>query len=137
MIGIQEWICDLLMRRGALVESEEDGRTRALLPTEVAAWLGTAEWLSLDLGHGTAQDAARDDADWMDRMERLLPAQPLLVCARFLPSQSPPPVHTAAVLDSELAIQNGIYRLVEVCAATATYLIFTFQYTIAILIQHF
>ena len=130
MIGIQEWICDLLMSRGALVESEEDGRLRALLPAEVAACLGTAEWLSLDLGHGTAQDAARDDADWMDRMERLLPAQPLLVCARFRTPQAPPPIDTASVLASELAIQNGIYRLVEDCAATATYLFFTFQYTI-------
>ncbi|SPF52742.1 hypothetical protein SBA4_5210015 [Candidatus Sulfopaludibacter sp. SbA4] len=36
MIGIQDWICDLLMTRGALVESEEDGRIRAMLPADVA-----------------------------------------------------------------------------------------------------
>jgi hypothetical protein len=130
VIGIEEWICDLLMSRGALVESGGDGRMRALLPAEVAASLGTAEWLSLDFGNGTAPDAPRDDAEWMDRMERLLPAQPLLVCARFRTTQSPPPIDTAAVLASELAIQNGICRLVEDGASTALYLFFTFRYTI-------
>jgi hypothetical protein len=130
VIGIQQWIRDLLMSRGALVESGEDGRIRALLPAEVAASLGSAEWLSLDLGQGAAQDAGRDDAEWMDRMERLLPAQPLLVAARFRTPQAPPPIDTGSVLASELAIQNGIYRLVEDFAATATYLFFTFQYTI-------
>lgn len=131
MIGIQEWICDLLMSRGALVESAEDGRIRAMLPGEVAAALGTAEWLSLDLRRQTAESTARDDdAEWMDRMERLLPAQPLLARARFRSPQASPPIDAAAVLAAGLAVQNGIYRLVEDSAAAATYLFFTFQYVI-------
>jgi hypothetical protein len=123
VIGIQEWIRDLLMSRGALVESEENGRIRAMLPAEVAAALGAAEWLSLDLTRD-------DEAEWMDRMERLLPAQPLLVSARLRALNPPPPIDTVSVLDSGLVIQNGIYRFVEDCASTATYLLFTFHYTI-------
>ncbi|HUK15359.1 MAG TPA: hypothetical protein VLW65_03055 [Bryobacteraceae bacterium] len=130
MIGIEEWICDLLMSRGALVESEENGRIRAMLPAEVAASLGTGEWLSLDLRHPTEQDTRDDDAEWMNRMERLLPAQPLLVGAQFRALQAPAPIDAASVLASGLAIQNGIYRLVEDGTATATYLFFTFQYSI-------
>lgn len=131
MIGVAEWICDLLMSRGALVESEEDGRIRAMLPGEVAAALGTAEWLSLDLRHGTAESGARDDdAEWMDRMERLLPAPPLLAHAQFRAPQAAPRIDAASVLAAELAVQNGIYRQVEDSATSATYLFFTFQYVI-------
>lgn len=122
MIGVQEWIRDLLMSRGALVESDEGGRIGAMLPSEVAASLGVEEWLSLDL---------RDDApEWMDRMERLLPASPLLVEAQYRSPRPPPPIDAASVLASELAIQNGISRLVEDTGAAAAYLFFTFQYAI-------
>lgn len=131
MIGVPEWICDLLMSRGALVESEEDGRIRTMLPGEVAAALGTAEWLSLDLRPATAEGAARDDdAEWMDRMERLLPAQPILTGAQFRAPRLPPRIDAASVLASDLAVQNGVYRLVEDRSAAATYLFFTFQYVI-------
>lgn len=122
MIGVQEWICDLLMSRGALVESGEGDRIGAMLPSEMAASLGVEEWFSLDLGD--------DAAEWMDRMERLLPAQPLLVEAQYRSPRPPPPIDAASVLASELTIQNGISRLVEEGSAGAAYLFFTFQYTI-------
>lgn len=122
MIGVPEWICDLLMSRGALVESAEGGRIGAMLPSEVAASLGVEEWFSLELRD--------DDAEWMDRMERLLPAQPLLVEAQYRSPRPPPPIDAASVLASELAIQNGISRLVEDSGASSAYLFFTFQYTI-------
>jgi len=122
VIGVREWISDLLMSRGALVESEDDGRIRAMLPAEAANSLGVEEWFALDL---------RDDAaDWLDRMERLLPAQPLLVEAQDRSMRLPRAIDAAAVLDSELAIQNGISRVVEDSGAMATYLFFTFRYTI-------
>jgi hypothetical protein len=127
VIGIQDWICDLLMSRGALVEPEEDGRIRAMLPADVAASLGATEWLSLDL---RPQPGGDDAVEWMDRMERLLPVQPLVVGAQARSPQSPANVNAAAILDSELAIQNGVYRLVEDYAAAATNLFFTFQYTV-------
>jgi hypothetical protein len=120
VIGVRDWICDLLMSRGALVEAAEGGRISAMLPADVATSLGVEEWLSLD----------GDDTEWMDRMERLLPARPLVVGAQYQNPRLPPPVDTAAVLASELAIQNGIWRLVEDSGAAATYLFFTFQYTI-------
>ena len=72
-----------------------------------------------------------DDAvEWMDRMERLLPPRPLLVGAQARSAQPPAPIDADAVLGSELAIQNGVYRVVEDFAAAATYLFFTFQYTV-------
>ena len=122
MNAVSEWICDLLMSRGALVEPGDSGRIGAMLPSELAALLGVDEWFSLDL---------RDDsADWLDRMERVLPAQPLLVEAQYLSAGPPRPIDAASILNSELAIQNGIWRLVEDSAATAAYLFFTFQYAI-------
>lgn len=126
MIGIQDWICDLLMNRGALVEAEEDGRIRAMLPADVAASLGATEWLSLDL---RPQPGGDDAVEWMDRMERLLPAQPLLVGAQAR-SVPVPAINAAAILDADLAIQNGVCRVVEDYGAVATYLFFTFQYTV-------
>lgn len=127
MIGVADWICDLLMSRGALVEAESDGRIRAMLPSDVSAELGASEWLSLDL---RGQAGGDDALEWMDRMERLLPAQPLLAGARIRPGQSPGAIDAAAVLGSQLAIQNGVCRVVEEYAAAATYLFFTFQYTV-------
>jgi len=120
--GVGEWICDLLMSRGALVESGQAGRIRAMLPSDVAASLGVEEWLALDVG---------DDAgEWLDRMERLLPAQPFLVEAQYRYPRLLPPIDAASVLASGLAVQNGISRLVEESSATATYLFFTLPYTI-------
>ncbi len=122
MIGLRDWICDLLISRGALVEPGLGGHVGAMLPSEVAAILGVEEWFSLDVGD--------DDAEWMDRMERLFPAPPLVVEAQCRSQRHVPPIEASAVLASELAIQNGISRLVEDSTAAATYLFFTFQYTI-------
>lgn len=122
MIGVRDWICDLLMSRGALVEPGEGGRIGAMLPADVASVLGLEEWFSLD--------PSDDSADWLDRMERLLPAQPVCVGATYRSSRPVPPIDASAVLSSQLAIQNGIWRLTEDTAAAATYLLFTFQYTI-------
>jgi len=127
VIGIHDWICDLLMNRGALVEADEEGRIRAMLPADVAASLGATEWLSLDLRPRPGGD---DAIEWMDRMERLLPAEPLLAGAQLRSGHSPARVDAAAILGSELAIQNGVHRLVEDYGAAATYLFFTFRYTV-------
>jgi hypothetical protein len=127
LIGIQEWVCDLLVSRGALVEPEGDGRIRAMLPGDVAAGLDTSEWLSLDFRPLPGGD---DDAEWLERMERILPPRPLLAGAVVRNPALSTQVDAAAALSSELAIQNGICRLVEDCSSTATYLFFTFQYTV-------
>ena len=90
MIGVEEWICDLLTSLGALVESDAGGKSSALLPADVAASLGVEEWLSLDIG---------DDAgEWLDRMERLLPPQPFLVEAECRNLRPPSPIDASSVL---------------------------------------
>ena len=43
MAGIIDWANDLLMSRGALVETEEAGALRAMLSPEVAGTLGSSE----------------------------------------------------------------------------------------------
>ena len=60
MAGIFEWARDLLISRGALVESEEAGALRAMLPSEVAAALGSSDWLSLRFGAGAGADDEGD-----------------------------------------------------------------------------
>jgi hypothetical protein len=122
MIGIREWICDLLTSCGALVDPNADGRIGAMLPPDTAASLGVGEWLALDL--------ADDAGDWLDRMERLLPRRPFLVEAECRSVRPPAPIDAASVLASGLAVQNGISRLVEESGSVATYLFFTFQYAI-------
>jgi hypothetical protein len=127
MIGVADWICDLLMSRGALVEPGGEGLVRAMLPADIAASLGAAEWLSLDLRSRAGGD---DPVDWTERMERLLPKEPLLLGAQYRAASLPPPLDAAAVLSSELALQNGIFRVTEDSGASATYLVFTFLYTV-------
>ncbi len=127
MTGIQDLMCDLLVSRGALVETEEGGGLRAMLPPEVATALGASEWLSLDFRPRPGGD---DSAEWLERMERLLPARLLVAGAQVRRPALAPPIDVAAVLSTELAVQNGIYRLVDHSPASASYLFFTFQYTV-------
>jgi hypothetical protein len=127
VIGVQDWISDLLISRGALVEPEQDAVVRALLPADVAQSLGAGEWLSLDF---RPRPGADDPAEWLERMERLLPSRPSVVTAQVRNGRLQTGIDAGTVLSSELAIQNGIYRLVENFSSSATYLIFTFQYTV-------
>jgi len=127
MTGILEWTRDLLLSRGALVEAEEAHALRAMLPSDVAAALGSSDWLSLRFGAGAGSD---DEGDWLDRLGRLLPPEPRASAARLRHSQTPRPIDAAAVLDRELVIQNGIYRLPEEAPASARYYFFSFQYAI-------
>ncbi|MBI3684300.1 MAG: hypothetical protein HY235_28330 [Acidobacteria bacterium] len=127
MIGIREWMRDLLVSRGALVESEEGDGIRALLPADVAAELGAGEWISLDFG---TRPGADDAFEWMERMQRLLPAHVIVAGAQLRSLGPAPQVDVASMLSSEFAIQNGVYRFVEEFATTANYLFFLFQYTV-------
>jgi len=127
LIGIQDWVQDLLVSRGALVESEEGGGIRAMLPEEVAAKLGAGEWLSLDFRPRPGGD---DPAEWMERMERLLPPGLLVASAQVRNPVPATQVDAEAALSSELAIQNGIWRLIGISPGTATYLFYTFEYTV-------
>src|SRR4051794_40687630 len=127
MNGLAEWARDLLLSRGALVESEEGARVRALLPPEVAASLDTGEWLALNFDGRAGADEA---SDWIERLAHLLPSGLLVSGARLPRLSSASSVDTGAVLARELVVQNGIYRLVEDFSGNARYLLFTFEYTV-------
>lgn len=127
MIGIQDWVRDVLLTRGALVESDEGGVLRAMLPADVAAAIGSSEWLSLDF---RLRPGADDPVEWLERAERLLPAGLMIAGARVRMLPPTPALDTAAVLGAELAIQNGVCRLAEDFASTALYVLYTFRYTV-------
>jgi hypothetical protein len=142
MPEIIEWARDLLMSRGALVETEnaetENAETktagtksgtalRAMLPPELAGALESSEWLSLRFGAGAGSD---DEGEWLERLSRLLPRDARVVGARLRRLSTAPAIDAEAALDRFLAIQNGIYRLLESYQETARYYFFTFRYTI-------
>src|SRR5438552_9882755 len=127
MEGIAGWAKDLLMSRGALVEDDDTGAVRALLPPEVAGALDASDWLSLRFGAGAGAD---DESEWLERLGRLLPAEARVIGARLRYPRPAPPIDAGAVLDRHLAIHNGIYRLLGNGQATARYYFFSFQYAI-------
>src|ERR1035437_4453569 len=104
MIGIVDWARDLLVSRGALVETEEAGALRALLPAELATALESREWLSLRFDTGAG---ASDENEWLDRLGRLLPPDARIVGARLRHPILVPPIDATGALDRGLALQNG------------------------------
>jgi hypothetical protein len=127
MTEMVDWARDLLMSRGALVETEEAGALRAMLSPELAGALESSEWLSLRFGSGVGPD---DEGEWLERLGRLLPRDARVTGARLRHFRAVPPIDSGALLDRELVIQNGIYRLLENSQATARYYFFNFQYSI-------
>src|SRR5260370_10973463 len=126
MPGIADWARDLLVSRGALVETEE-GAVRAMLTPELAGALHASDWLSLRFGAGAGAD---DESEWLERLGRLLPADARVIGARLRHPRPAPPIDAGAVLDRHLVIHNGIYRLLGNGQGTARYYFFSFQYTI-------
>src|SRR5437870_3780162 len=127
MPGMTEWAKDLLLTRGALVESEDAGSLRAMLPDGLAGVLESSEWLSLRFGAGPGSD---DEGEWLDRLARLLPADARVTGARLRRSRPTATIDPATALDRHLVIQNGIHRLLDHGPVTARYYFFTFGYTI-------
>ena len=127
MTGIIEWARDLLLSRGALVETEDGGALRAMLPAELGAALEAGEWLSLRFGAGPGSD---DENEWMDRLGRLLPKDARVVSARLPLPAAVPALDAANALDRGLGLQNGIVRVLEDYQQTARYCFFGFHYIV-------
>jgi hypothetical protein len=127
MEGLSIWAENLLTSRGALVESDEAGALRALLHPELASALGATEWLSLRFGAGAGSD---DETEWLERLGHLLPSDARVVGARLRSHRPVRAIDSAAALDRELVINNGIYRLVDSYQTAARYYLFSFLYTI-------
>jgi hypothetical protein len=127
MAEMIEWARDLLVSRGALVETEDAGTLSAMLSPELAGVLKAGDWLSLRFNSGAGSD---DASDWLERFGRMLPPEARVTGARLRRLQAARPVDASAVLERELVIQNGIYRLLEEYQGTAHYCFFTFSYSI-------
>ena len=127
MRGMIDWTKDMLLSRGALVEMEDGGALRAMLPADVATTLDAGEWLSLRFGAGPGSD---DEGEWLDRLARLLPPDARVTGARLRRSRPAATIDPATALDRHLVIQNGIHRLLDHGPVTARYYFFTFGYTI-------
>src|SRR5438876_11219854 len=129
MAQIIDWAKDLLISRGALVETEEDSgmRTlRAMLSPELAGSLGSSDWLSLRFGAGAGSD---DEGEWLDRLGRLLPPDARVIGARLRHPRLVPPIDPGVVLDRELGIQHGNYRQPVGHQEMVHYYFFNFKYT--------
>src|SRR5437867_3468488 len=98
MPEITEWARDVLLSRGALVETQEDGGLRALLPGDVSAAIGVGEWLSLDFGSSAGAD---DPAEWLDRLGGLLAAEIRVLGVRLRALSVVPIIDTESVLGHE------------------------------------
>lgn len=127
MAEIIDFARDLLVSRGALVETERSGALTAMLSPELAGRLEAGDWLSLRFGAAGGSD---DPGDWLERFGRLLPADARLCCARLRHPQAARAVDAAPLLERELVIQNGVHRLVEDYQTMARYYFFAFPYTI-------
>lgn len=127
MIQLSDWARDLLLSRGALVETEREGVLRALVPPEISTRLSVSDWLSLDFGMRSGAD---DPAEWLDRLSALLPPPPAVAGARLRLRAPVSRIDTDAILNRELIVQNGVWRLTEDYAAAMPYYLFSFQYTI-------
>jgi hypothetical protein len=126
MQGLTDWARDLLISRGALLEQDQ-GALRALLPAEVAGALGCGEWLSLNFESSAGAD---DGGEWIDRLGSLLPPNCPVIGARLRERAPVSGFDAAGVLDRELVIQNGVYRLVEDYSGMAQYFLCTIQYAV-------
>ena len=127
MEGSIDWARDVLLTRGALVEMEDGGALRAMLPADVASALEASEWLSLRFGAGPGSD---DEGDWLERIGRLLPAEARVTGARLRVHRPSQAVDAAAMLERHLVIQNGVHRVVDHGPSAARYYFFTFRYAI-------
>src|SRR5690349_11445720 len=130
MAQIIDWAKDLLVSRGALVETENDfgaSTLRAMLSPELARSLGSSDWLSLRFGAGAGCD---DEGDWLERLGRLLAPSARVTGARLRHTKVVPPIDAGEVLDRELAIQNGIFRQPESHQEMAPYYFFNFPYSV-------
>jgi len=129
MLGIADWAKDLLLTRGALVESDEaePGALRAMLPADLARTLDAGEWLSLRFGAGPGSD---DEGDWLERLGRVLPADARVTGARLRRTAPVPSIDAAGAIERHLVIQNGVHRYIDSGPAYARYYFFHFAYTI-------
>ena len=127
MIQLSDWARDLLISRGALVEGEGEGVVRALVPPDVSAKLSVSDWLSLDFG---ARSGANDPAEWMDRLSALLPPSPAVAGVRLRMRAPTGRIDADAILNRELVVQNGVWRLLEDYAGASPYYLFSFQHTV-------
>ena len=127
MIQLSDWARDLLISRGALVEGEGEGVVRALVPPDVSAKLSVSDWLSLDFG---TRGGADDPAEWMDRLSALLPPSPAVAGVRLRMRAPTQRIDADAILNRELVVQNGVWRLLEDYAGAMPYYLFSFQHTV-------
>ena len=128
MIQLGDWARDLLMSRGALVESEGEGRT---------ARAGAAGGFR-QAGRGRLAIARFQRARRRGRSRRMDgPAE--RAAASIARGVRRAPAHATrrmgridadAILNRELVIQNGVWRLVEDYAGAMPYYLFSFQYTV-------
>lgn len=130
MSRLRNFVADLLIEEGALVDPVEPEGLEVLAPPAVREALGVPEWTRLGFGAELPAEARRVglETDWLERLGGVFRDRGRRV-AVTLEVDNPAPANAERVLEHGLVLLNATYRLVAVRPAWTRYLIFNLHYT--------
>ena len=134
MGNLQEFVADLLERRGAAVEVADARELAVLAPPHIQKSMGLPEFSRLVFGaeRSPAAIPVGLEGDWMERLAALLGDDGRWAMREFSPGDSiPPPNEPQRVLDRALDLPNAVWRFQGMNATHARCLILTFRYVAA------
>lgn len=130
MNPLQQFIAELLEKKGAAVEPCEPEGLEVLAPADVQKTLGLPEWSQLGFGAELPPKALRVslESDWIERLAGLLSDRGLWL-QHTIEVENPPPHHPARILQHGLELLNATYRLEEVAPVWTRFLLLSLRYT--------
>ena len=134
MGNLQEFVADLLERRGAAVEVADARELAVLAPPHIQKSMGLPEFSRLVFGaeRSPAAIPVGLEGDWMERLAALLGDDGRWAMREVSPGDSiPPPNEPQRVLDRALDLPNAVWRFQGMNATHARCLILTFRYVAA------
>ncbi len=130
MNPLQQFIAELLEKKGAAVAPCEPESLEVVAPAEVQEALGLPEWSRLGFGAELPPNASRIslESDWIERMAALIGDRGALL-RRAIEVENPTPNHPTRILQHGLELLNATYRLENVTPAWTRFLLLSLRYT--------
>ena len=129
-LTLRDFVVDLLVKEGAVVESDGAHCIEFLAPPALQQALRMPEFGRLWFGEDPPADVDRMtfESDWLERFRLLLGERGRTSRCVFY---AEPPVisHPERIVEHGAVLQNAVLRLVGVTAAWTRYLLLTFHYT--------